>query len=249
MKQERTQNAQPKKDLFQEDFLEGLDLGAIGAIDLDFDLDFMGNVEEGFCLPDDRISKPVKLKDIPKHRIMPKNAAELVKRGIVPPPDSLISAVVKGSFEFGDMIGELILEYDGAEELILTTLSMSEANIIMLNTLIHEELIPSVTIVLSDYFYAHNRRTIYKFIFDTIPLEKLQVAVSGIHTKIALVRLKGGIPLVIEGSANLRSSQNVEQFCAINSEEHYAFHRAWIMDAVEKYKTIGRKGRYYGAGQ
>lgn len=235
-------------DLFAEDFLASVpEIFLEDVTDLDFDGDFDGNVQYGFCLPEDRISKPVHLRDIPAHCIMPKNAAALVDRGVVPPPDCLLSVVVKGSFEFGDLIGALVRKYGGARELILSSLSIGEPQIDMLAALLAEGLVPAVTLVLSDYFYAQHRTTVYRYIYDHLPLEKTTVAVSGIHTKVSLLRLADGTPLVIEGSANLRSSQNVEQFCAVNSETHYSFHRDWLLDAVEKYKTKGRKGRYYGA--
>jgi uncharacterized membrane protein len=237
-------------DLFQEDFLASVpEIFLEGVDDLDFDLDMPGNIQYGFCLPEDRISKPVKLRDIPAHCIMPANAAALVARGVVPPPDSLLSVVVKGSFEFGDLVGALIRRHGGASECILSTLSIGEPNVDMLASLIAEGLIPGVTIIVSDYFYAQHRRTVYKYIYDRLPIDKTTVAVSGIHAKVSLLRLADGTPLAIEGSANLRSSQNVEQFCAINSEQHYEFHRAWLLDVVEKYKTKGRKGRYYGTRQ
>lgn len=239
----------------EEDFLADFaDLEIEDMDDLDFDMPDGIEETDAFCLPDDRISRPVRMKDIPAHQIMPKNAADLVAKGIVPPPECMCSCVVKGSFEFGDLLGELILAHGGAAELYVATLSMSEGNVEVLAALVDSGLVPFVHVFVSDYFYAHYRHTIYKALFDSIPLDKLQVTVAGTHVKIALMQLRdpaGGepIPVVIEGSANLRSSQNVEQFAVVNSREHYEFHRAWLDDMEQQFKTIGRKARYYGAGQ
>lgn len=236
-------------ELFAEDFLASVPEIFLEAVEeLDYDIDFPGNIAYGFVLPEDRISKPVKLRDIPAHCIMPKNAVALVERGVVPPPDCLLSVVVKGSFEFGDLIGALVRKYGGASEVILNSLSIGEQNVDTLADLMRDGLIPAVTIILSDYFYAQHRNTVYRYLHETLPLEKTTVAVSGIHTKICLLRLADGTPLTIQGSANLRSSQNVEQFAAVNSESEYAFHREWMLNLCERFKTRGRKGRYYGAG-
>jgi hypothetical protein len=40
-----------------------------------------------------------------------------------------------------------------------------------------------------------------------------------------------GLKLVFEGSANLRTNNNREQFCLVNSAELHDWHAAWIDEA------------------
>ena len=47
--------------------------------------------------------------------------------------------------------------------------------------------------------------------------------------KISLIRTSCGRHLVMHGSANLRSSCNMEQFAIDNDRDLYEFHAGWIL--------------------
>ena len=59
------------------------------------------------------------------------------------------------------------------------------------------------------------------------------------------LKLADGRCVIIEGSANLRSCRNVEQFTATESPDLYQFHRAWILEMLDGPDTpppTARKG-------
>ena len=48
------------------------------------------------------------------------------------------------------------------------------------------------------------------------------------HCKLILAKMADGTAYVVEASANLRSSKNIEQFVLTQDIGLYQFHRAWI---------------------
>jgi len=74
-----------------------------------------------------------------------------------------------------------------------------------------------------------------------LPREKCRYAVAGIHAKVAI--LAGPVHTwVIEGSANLRSCQNVEQaIVCIDDAEAVRFHGLWLDRIFERFELGGRR--------
>lgn len=66
-------------------------------------------------------------------------------------------------------------------------------------------------------------------------------ASASTHTKIVLFETLGGKKIVIHGSANLRSSSNIEQFTIEENKSLYDFHLAYHMHIIEKYRTINKE--------
>jgi hypothetical protein len=48
---------------------------------------------------------------------------------------------------------------------------------------------------------------------------------------------RDGTRLIVEGSANLRTNSNLEQFCLVNNPELHDWHAAWVDDLVTKHET------------
>lgn len=53
-------------------------------------------------------------------------------------------------------------------------------------------------------------------------------ALNRVHAKVIAVKA-GGKYLVLEGSGNISTNAEIEQYCFFNSEESYNFHKNWIM--------------------
>lgn len=123
-------------------------------------------------------------------------------------------AFVSGNFIFGDLI-EAMVDRGIVEpkRITIQTLSMSQENVDSLaNVLDMSPGLESLRIILSDYFYGHERRSLVPYIYKTLDRDELlDVAFASVHTKIVTMETTRGNKLVIDGSANLRSSYNVEQ--------------------------------------
>lgn len=126
-------------------------------------------------------------------------------------------AFVSGNFIFGDVL-EALADTGRIKPRSITvqTLSMSEANIDSLRNVL--ELCPyceRLRLVVSAYFYAHERRPgqLVPYIYDVLDIDDvLEVAFASVHTKLITIETLDGLKIVLDGSANLRSSRNIEQF-------------------------------------
>ena len=68
-----------------------------------------------------------------------------------------------------------------------------------------------------------------------------QLAVADIHTKIVLFETVDGQKVVIHGSANLRSSGNIEQFTVEDNSDLFHFYDNYHRNILNKYSTINKK--------
>lgn len=69
------------------------------------------------------------------------------------------------------------------------------------------------------------------------------MAVAGNHTKICLFETDGGKKFVIHGSANLRSSDNIEQITIEETPELYVFYKEFHDRIINDYSIINKDKR------
>ena len=150
--------------------------------------------------------------------------------------------VIDGSFIFGDFIEALIVEKNYlVKKMIISTLSMSQNNVDSLRNLFDGEYLDSLDLIVSDHFFAHEKGKLVPYIYEKLDIEnKFQFSAAGTHCKICLFETECGKKIVIHGSANLRSSSNIEQFVVEENEDLYNFNYAYHASIVEKYKTINK---------
>ena len=73
---------------------------------------------------------------------------------------------------------------------------------------------------------------------------RFQLAVAGVHTKTVHFRTYDGMSMVIHGSANLRSSGNVEHITIEENEQMYTFYDNEFKQISETYATIRKPLRH-----
>ena len=190
--------------------------------------------ENRFLTPQQRFDA-VDKKDIAKRTgirrfIRPENALVVVRR--LPLPGQTTHCILKGDFVLADLIPHL-LENHRCPHLRISTLSMNDYNAQLLAKLRKAGRIEKLTIVLSHYFEQVNKSTVYFDIRNT--LEGLaEFVIMRSHAKvICMPRIHDGDQhtsdwLVLEGSANLRSSDNLEQMTIFNEQAVHDFHAEWI---------------------
>ena len=210
------------------------------AFDFDFDVgDFFDSEQQANV--DTRFIKPPQFK--PKVQYW-KNAKRSAAR-ITVEPGMAYFGIMDGSFIFGDLIEALFTEkLLRAYRMDITTLSMSQDNIDSLATLLLKGYVKELNLTVSDYFYAHERNTLIPYLQKELDIEnRFQLAVAGNHTKILVAKLTNGIHLVMHGSANLRSSGNMEQVMIQDSKEIYDFITETNDRIIAKFKTINKSVR------
>lgn len=132
---------------------------------------------------------------------------------------------VSGSFIFGDFLEALLYHKKLAPSVMyITTLGMSAENIDSIYNLTHYLRCKQLNLLVSNYFAAVERHKLVPYLQEQWAGEPINVAVLASHCKCALIRSDKG-DLFISGSANLSSSNNVEQFVIL--------HNADVMDFVQ----------------
>ena len=151
-----------------------------------------------------------------------------------------INAIVSGNFIAGDFIEAYLFENDlMAEEILIATLSLSRENVDSLKNIQDYRLSGRMGLIVSDFFFSHERKTGIEDVIKHLSRDDgaFTLAVAGVHTKITLIKTQCGCHLVMGGSANLRSSLNIEQITLDNCQIQYAFHREWMAKILNDYQA------------
>lgn len=164
-----------------------------------------------------------------KKLIHPDNARCVIEH--LPDPGDRTHAILRGDFVLCDLIPVIIAERGRCEHLHVATLGLSTANAEVLASLRARDLVGGITIVCSHYFAQVDKATTYREV--TARLEGLATIVTTrCHAKVICLPIAGA-DFVIEGSANLRSSDNTEQIVIFNDAETLQFHRGWMEELKE----------------
>lgn len=215
--------------------------GGIGDLAGAFDMDSLA----GFDFADDsdgvktRIRRPIlRPPDPVEYRhAQDMAAATRLEKG------AGLYAFVDGTFIFGDYLEALFERGIRADELYICTLSLSEDNVDSLKNILLTMRCKRLNVIVSHYFYSHERSRLVPYMYQELDHNNMfQLAVARVHCKIALIgEHDQGLRFVLHGSANMRSSQNIEQLQLIEDERLYTFNRYYLDRIIAKYKTIDRR--------
>lgn len=210
--------------------------------DLDINLDFFDN-KSGRQLKS-RYVKPKKYKAVAAYRVKYEHAKEMaqeVSEQIM--SGGKVYALLSGNFIFGDFIEAFAVENDLLiDDLTVSTLGYSKENVDSFLNLIKGDYVQSLNLIVSDYFFSHNRDNV-KYTYEQLDIDdKFQLAIAGVHTKVTLIRA-GDRKIVMTGSANLRSSRSVEEITIQTDDELYDFHKEWHNEILKHYSTINKSIR------
>lgn len=203
--------------------------------DINIDLDL------GFGSFNNRYQKSKEVKELPSGMIKYANAEKLAKN-INLDECSRYNCIVAGNFIFGDFIEAFLVEHNlKCTSMTISTLSLDQNNIDSLRNLFDGDYMDKLDMIVSDYFYAHEKRALIPYMYEKLDFEdRFQLAVAGSHTKITLMELEDGRKIVMHGSANLRSSSNIEQFVIEINRELYDFWLEFHNNILEEYSTINK---------
>ena len=200
-------------------------------------------------LPKTRYMKPPRCREIPERMMKYKKAVDLAKADEMKPCKNMrVLSVISGDFIFGDFIEAYIVTHNlHVKKLSISTLSMSQNNIDSLQNLLKGDYVDQLDIIVSAYFYSHERRKngLMDYLYSQLDIDnKFQLAAASTHCKITLIETHCGMKFAIHGSPNLRSSSNIEQFVFEENEAVYDFLFEIQNNIIEKYKTIKKQVRY-----
>jgi hypothetical protein len=153
--------------------------------------------------------------------------------------------VVSGNFIFGDLIEAVLVEkHIQAKELTISTYSLSEANIDSLAGLLKSGHVQKLNLIMSAGQFAQEFGGIVKYLLEQLDTDenRFQFAAAGTHCKLALIETARGNKLTFDGSANYRSSGNIEQFNLREGADFYDFNYNFQKRILDRYAVI-RQGQ------
>lgn len=221
------------------------DFGDMGEFDLDVSLfDYQPEEEAA----ETRYTLPKRVRYTSTDFVCYDNALKLAQQTRIT-EGMRVDVFCNGSFIFGDFIEAFLRENKcQAQEMTISTLSLSQNNVDSLAALMQHGYIKHLNLITSVYFWGNERRSLIPYIYQKLDIDdRFQLAVADIHTKTVHFRSLGGKHIVIHGSANLRSSGNIEQFTIEENEQLYNHYQEHFTNFIEQYKTIQKPIRQSNA--
>ena len=150
--------------------------------------------------------------------------------------------ILNGSFIFGDFIEALITEKNyHVKSMTISTLNLNQNNVDSLVNLVDGGFVDDLNLIVSDYFFSHERNSLIKYMYQELDKDnKFQLAVCGTHCKTCIFETHNGGFIVIHGSANLRTSANLEQIMIEENEALYNFNFEYQQKILREYKKINK---------
>lgn len=194
-----------------------------------------------------RFIEPRGCEELPEWRVKYANAEKLADDVGEVPLNFRAFCLLDGKFIFGDFIEALIVRNNwDCEELTISTLSMSQDNVDSLANLLNGGFLRQLNIIVSHYHFSNERGRggLMPYLYEKLDINNaLQVAVARVHTKIAMIRTACGKKITIHGSANLRTSSNIEQIVIEHSPALFDFCASAHHGIIEAHKTINKPVR------
>jgi hypothetical protein len=193
-----------------------------------------------------RYMVPENITDI-EERFVKYEYAKQLARNLKIGRNQKVSVIVNGSFIFGDFIEAFILRNRiKVKKMTLSTLSYNENNIDSLKTLMQKEWVDNLNIIVSDYFFGHERTNLIRYAYEQLDNgnNTFQLAIERTHCKIYMFETYNDSYFVIHGSVNLRSSGNSEQFTIEENKALYDFYNAHLSEILERNKTVNKSLKF-----
>lgn len=219
------------------------ELPDFGMEDMDFDLSGF-DAELQAATVENRYVKPALFRPVKSSEVKYDRAEGLAHDfGGAVLSGARVDALLSGNFVFGDFIEALAVGANAKfDDITMSTLSISQENVDSLHNLMVGGFLDTLNVIVSDYFWAHNRINA-PYIYEQLDIgDRFQLAVAGTHTKITLIR-HGDAKIVMHGSANLRSSRSVEAVTIETNPELYDFHMGWHKTILDHHATIKKSIR------
>lgn len=153
-------------------------------------------------------------------------------------------ALASGRFVFGDFIESLCYTQQLLPKaLYVTTLGMGKENIDSLVNISGYLGCKELNLIVSNYFVAMERNKLVPYMIREFTGLNINVAVLASHCKICLIDSAKG-SFIIAGSANLSSSNNVEQIMMWHDDKLFKNIKRTLDDVISKFCILqGKSGK------
>lgn len=154
---------------------------------------------------------------------------------LIPGPGETLHGLMTGSYDLMHLLIVLLDQLGNCKKMQIATLSLSVRNVLEMAELLDAKKIENLDILVSDFFHKHDK-AIFSRLFHEFSNRGQKVAAARSHCKIVTLEMVDGRKFVLEGSANLRTNKNIEQFCLTQDASLHGYFSDWITEMVEKYE-------------
>jgi hypothetical protein len=171
-------------------------------------------------------AKEARVRRMRARMVRPENAAAVA--AAMPAQGDSAHAILAGDFVFCDLLPAVcaLPGIGQIRRLEIATLSLSLKNIETIAAMVEPGRVP-FHLVLSHHFRGTNKLIYEKAAERLKAIPSARLTVARTHCKVAIMEFDAAA-FVMEASANLRTSQNLEQLTIFNDAGLAEFHRGWM---------------------
>lgn len=191
----------------------------------------------------DGIPKPMTRAATNRRLAAIREASEVL--GVLPAPGESLHAIMTGRYDLTDLLDAIFEKLGRVVEMRIATLSFNQHNVQQIQGWIAGDAptVGRLSVLCSLFFHDHNPET-YAALREVLAVSEYnRLAASRNHCKVVTLHFASGDRLALEGSANLRTNSNREQFLLANDPELHDWHCAWIDEQVRKHEIDERRSK------
>jgi hypothetical protein len=164
-----------------------------------------------------------------------KAAAEVLD--VLPAEGESLHAIMTGLYDLLHLLVVLLQRFGSpCATLRVGTLSLSRRNVQELAALYDDGKVGRLDVLVSDFFRKHDD-DIFAELVQEFHARGQRVAAARSHAKVVTMALEDGRRYVLEGSANLRTNHNLEQFCLARDSPLHGFYDTWLAGMVTAHEV------------
>jgi hypothetical protein len=176
---------------------------------------------------------PITAKATARHAAAMREAKEVL--AVLPGPGETLHAIMTGRYDAMHIVAALIGQLGRCETARYTTLSYSRKNLGEMLRLFDSGAVGKMTLLCSAFFRDHNKE-LWEETLAEFRDRGQRAAAARSHCKVVALACADGRKLVMEGSANLRTNSNLEQFTLTHDARVHDWHARWIDAKVSKHE-------------
>lgn len=226
--------------------LKGIDVEEYFVPDYDANAFRVDGVDDDSDEHECRYVRPV-LRPVPRRTVKYEKAAALARDLGMLRQGERVDCICSGKFIMGDFIEAYMVEHNlHTERLLISTLSYNENNVDSLFNLLDGGYVDRIDLVVSAYFFAHERNQLIRYAYKTLDDERgrFQLAVCNVHTKTYQFRTDEGLSIIMQGSGNMRACANFENMIIEENAQVFDFYQDFFDGIIREYSTIQKGKRF-----
>jgi hypothetical protein len=154
---------------------------------------------------------------------------------VLPEPGEALHALITGRYDLMHLLVVLLERIGPAKAVRIATLSYNGRNLSEMTRLLDDGKTATLTLLCSAFFRDHNKE-LWEETLEEFRARGQRAAAARTHAKVITMHLADGRKVALEGSANLRSNSNREQFALIHDASLHDWHAAWIDELVTQHE-------------